>query len=282
MFIMATNVLAQHTSSTKQELRGLSISMNGKMKRSKLAQYADDTILFLRNTDDVLLVTKILNEFKSVAGLTLNLDKTEALHIADDFENVSTIHGIACNINGVKRCLSVHVGHNQALCDTLNWEKKLLEIEWKKRDLTLFGEITIIKMLAIPKLILIAQTTAHKKTQLKRLCFTFTWGKRDRTRSNTLIAPVSKGGLNMLDIESFFLALKAAWFKRIILNNENWSLIPRNMFRFCDNLKLLLQMHFISKLIKNNKLSTFFCQILDAYMLTNEAQNDNSQILCEN
>ena len=59
----------------------------------------------------------------------------------------------------------------------------------------------------------------------------------------------------MLDIESFFLALKAAWFKRIILNNEDWSSIPRNMFSFCHNLKLLLQMHFTSKLIKNNKLN---------------------------
>ena len=98
--------------------------MNGKMKRIKIAQYADDTILFLRNTDEVLLVTKLLKEFKSVAGLTLNLDKTEALYIADDFENVSTIHGIACNITGAIRCFGVHVGHNQALCDTLNWEKK--------------------------------------------------------------------------------------------------------------------------------------------------------------
>ena len=33
----------------------------------------------------------------------------------------------------------------------------------RKRDLTVFGKITVIKMLAIPKLILIAQTTAHRK-----------------------------------------------------------------------------------------------------------------------
>ena len=70
---------------------------------------------------------------------------------------------------------------------------------------------TVLKMLEIPKLILIAQTTAHKKNiyiyQLKRLCFTFMWGKRDRIRRNTLIAPVSMvsdGGLNMSDIEGFF------------------------------------------------------------------------------
>ena len=70
----------------------------------------------------------------------------------------------------------------------------------------------------------------------------------------------------MLDIETFCLALKAACSKRIILNNEDSSLIPRNMFSFCDNLKLLLQKHFSSKLIRNNKLSTFYCQILDAYI----------------
>ena len=95
---------------------------------------------------------------------------------------------------------------------------------WKKRDLTLFGQKYCYKMLAIPKFILIAQTTARKNiyiNQLKRLCFKFIWRKRDRIRRNTSIAPFSEGGLNVFDIESFFLALKAAWFKRIILNNED-------------------------------------------------------------
>ena len=97
-----------------------------------------------------------------------------------------------------------------------------------------------------------------------------------------VIAPVSDGGLNMLDIEYFFLELKTAWFKRIILNSEDCSFIPRNMFSFCDNLKLLLQMHFNFKLKKYNKLSTFYFQILNAYLLTNEEQKDYSQILWEN
>ena len=83
-----------------------------------------------------------------------------------------------------------------------------------------------------------SQENIYRSTE--KTVFTFIWGKCDRNRRNTLIAPVSEGGLNMSDIESFFLALKAAWFKRIILNNEDWSFIPRNMFSFCDNLKLLL------------------------------------------
>ena len=33
------------------------------------------------------------------------------------------------NIKGAIRCLGVYVGHNQALFDTLNWEKNILEIE---------------------------------------------------------------------------------------------------------------------------------------------------------
>ena len=79
-------------------------------------------------------------------------------------------------------------------------------------------------MLAIPKLILIAQTTAHKYIdQRKRLCFRFIWGKHDRIMRNTLIEPDSDGGVNMLDIESFSLALEAALFKQIILNHEDTS-----------------------------------------------------------
>ena len=61
-------------------------------------------------------------DFISPQYCFLNLDKTEALYIADDFENVSTnvIHGIVCNINGAMGCLGVDVGHNQALYNTLN------------------------------------------------------------------------------------------------------------------------------------------------------------------
>ena len=132
-------------------------------------------------------------------------------------KNVSTIHDIACNIDEAIRCLDVHVGHNQTSCDTLNWETKILEIEklfntWKKSDLTFLGKNNVIKA---------CYSEAHSKCsdyssqkiyidRLKRLCFTFIWGKRDRIRRNTLIAPVNEDGLNMLDIESFFSSIKSS------------------------------------------------------------------------
>ena len=89
----------------------------------KLAQYADANISFLRKTDEVLLFITLLKDFKSVAGVTLHLDKIKALFIADGFKNVRKIalHGLTCTINRAIRCLGVH---NQTLCDTLNWEKK--------------------------------------------------------------------------------------------------------------------------------------------------------------
>ena len=52
-------------------------------------------------------------------------------------------------------------------------------------------------------------------------------------------------------------------------------------FSFCDNLKLLLQMHFNSKPIKNNKLSKFYCHSLDVYNVK-KSQNDDSPILWGN
>lgn len=48
------------------------------------------------------------------------------------------------------------------------------------------------------------------------MIFNFIWKKRDRIKRNTLIGKIEKGGINIVDIESKFLAAKASWIKRII------------------------------------------------------------------
>ena len=264
LFIIATDILAENL---KQQLRGISITLNNKYKEIKLSQYADDTVLFLKNEAEVFKAIHILKEFQLVAGLKLNVAKTEALYLGDNFQDIMFVAGIQCVTHGSVRCLGIHVGHDQTNCDKLNWETKLSEIEkllnmWKQRDLTLFGKITIIKMLALPKILHVAQNTVHYTihiNKLKQLFFNFIWPKRDRIKRNTLVAPYSSGGLNRIDVESYFKALKASWFMKIIVcDAKDWCFFPVNMYNFCYENRLLLKMQFNTKLIDCN-LSTVKC-----------------------
>ena len=88
-----------------------------------------------------------------MAGLKLNIDKTEAMGLGA-YKNIED------NTFGVKfvdkplKCLGIFVGSNETVCNEKNWNEKITKIEkilasWKHRDLTIFGKILIIKTLAL-------------------------------------------------------------------------------------------------------------------------------------
>ena len=48
------------------------------------------------------------------------------------------------------------------------------------------------------------------------ICFKFIWNfKPDKVKRHTIIGPVDKGGLNMVDFTMVVKSLKAAWVKRL-------------------------------------------------------------------
>ena len=55
---------------------------------------------------------------------------------------------------------------------------------------------------------------------LQRLIYNFIWKKKDRIKRNTLIGPIDKGGIGVVDILSKIKSLRASWIKQI-LNKRN-------------------------------------------------------------
>ena len=50
----------------------------------------------------------------------------------------------------------------------------------------------------------------------------------DKIKRLTLIGDYEKGGLNMVDINSYFKSLKVSWVKRLLSSKtSNWKVIPR-------------------------------------------------------
>ena len=82
-----------------------------------------------------------------------------------------------------------------------------------------------IKTLALPKLIYSASITEIPhgiSKQIEKLIYKLIWKSKDRIKRNYIMNTIANGGLNMIDIEFRFLALKAAWVARILQDDLNF------------------------------------------------------------
>ena len=116
----------------------------------------------------------------------------------------------------------------------INFTKKIKEVSailksWQHRKLTLLGKITVIKTLALSKLIHLLTSLPNlaqlQLNELNTMFYNFIWnGKTDRLKHNTLIGDISQGGLNMIHLDSFTHYLKLSWVKRFLTNPDgNWQ-----------------------------------------------------------
>ena len=149
-------------------------------------------------------------------------------------DKAKSVYNIEC-VNNIKS-LGIYAGHDKDVCIQHDWFKKINKMRtllqsWRERSLTLFGKITIIKSLILPIISFSALHTVTPQCALKSintLIYRFLWGSRDKIKRTTTIGTIEQGGLGMVDVESYFHAIKASWIKRLHNANETlaWADIP--------------------------------------------------------
>ena len=70
--------------------------------------------------------------------------------------------------------MGIYFGHKIEELEQLNWEKKIEKLEnllkqWKKRYLSVFGKITVLKSIALPVITYTASMITTPKYIIKRL-----------------------------------------------------------------------------------------------------------------
>ena len=193
-------------------------------KEHKLSQYADDGIIMVCDVLSILSVFDTVKCFSSVAGPQLNREKVEGIWLG------SLKNTMPANFAGIKwtdeavRCLGIYLGHNKTQCMIMNWENKLDKIkkmldQWKRRNLTIFGKVVVIKTLILPIVIYCATLLRPPEGFVKNLNVllkNFMCLKRYRLCINNIIGDIENGGIGFPDITSIFLSLKAAWVSRLL------------------------------------------------------------------
>ena len=234
LFILVAEILAIKVRSNKN-VEGFKIDLD-RSKPLKITQLADDTTLFVRNEKEITDSLALVEEYGKHSGLNLNRKKTEGLWIGSSKTFVNTPGGIKWSKE--VKALGVYFGHSKENCIKLNWDSKYQQCEkiienWKKRKLTFYGKITIIKTLLLPKFTYQFHSNYVPENVIKKinsLFFNFLWeGKREKIKRNTLIGSKHEGGLGMIDIKSYIQAIKTKWIQKLLSerSDASWTVIPR-------------------------------------------------------
>ena len=228
------------------ELLSHEISSNNNIKGVRLGDHEVKNILF---ADDATFVTDgsiksfenligTLDNFSLASGLKLNTSKCVVLR-AGSLKNTETKYlrkrNFLWNSESAK-ALGITFYTDTKLIYSKNFDTKLESFQnclksWMHRKLSLLGKITVIKSLAIPKLVypltvLVNPTLEHIKA-IKQSMFSFIWdNKPDKIKRDVLIKDYKLGGLKMLDIDMFINSLKGSWIKRIY-DNDNPSILKQ-------------------------------------------------------
>ena len=155
LFVMAVELMANKVRENK-EIKGLDI--DGKGIDLKLLQYADDTLFYVSDINYFENILIELEVFGDVAGPKLNREKTVLIWIGTACQRWSlSCFGLHWTDEPVKY-LGHHIAPDLQCALKIDWQNNLEKMQkllanWRKRNLTLFGRLTIIKSLAISQVI---------------------------------------------------------------------------------------------------------------------------------
>ena len=210
----------------------------------RLSQYADDTSFFLDGTEKSLReALKVLNLFYKMSGLKINVEKTKVVWIgamAGSQIQLCKEHKLVWE-HGNFTVLGVEFNTDLQKMIEINFTTKMEGIKsllhtWSKRNLTLFGKVTILKTLIIPKLnhLFSALPNPDNKflNDVEKTFFKFIWNKsNDKIKRNIVIQSYENGGLNMTNISTFINSLKVSWMKRLINSESTWTIFIKHYLK---------------------------------------------------
>ena len=110
------------------------------------------------------------------------------------------------------------------------------------RGLSIYGRVTLIKSLLIPKLIYISSLTptpGHIIKEANQIIYKYLWKGSDKVRRLSAINKFEEGGLEMIDLETMIKALRLAWLSRFFSDGKGtWKTYLKHLFQ--DSGELLI------------------------------------------
>ena len=250
-----------------------------------LSQFADDTTIILDGSEKSLTAAiQTLDSFARLSNLKVNSSKTRAIWIGcKKFSGETFNHRLKLNWTQTNfDILGIKFSCNLDTMVKINFKDKIEQIDkelkvWSKRKLTPFGRITVLKTIVISKLnhlfIALPNPTEELINNLQKKFFHFIWQSgTDRIKRDTLMQEYDKGGLKMINLKNYMLALKSTWIRRLIVNTSKYVSIFETMYTKINDL-INRGLEFTKRLIRN-KSNIFWNDVLNSWIEICNKQNE--------
>ncbi|KAH9910432.1 uncharacterized protein B0H18DRAFT_1089889 [Fomitopsis serialis] len=194
----------------ESELEG--ISVEGTTERIIASLFADDTMVYLRDTDNIHVLTHILNTFCVASTAQFNVAKTEYLPVGPkdyrtDFVESKTLGGQEFPPGGR------FVKDGESMRTLGAWWNTILEKQqqimdvWQKTHPSYKGKELLTKALVVSRSFYLASVNGMPmdvEATMKKQIRDFLWEGRKQGYLpwNSVISPRAHGGLNMPDISA--------------------------------------------------------------------------------
>ena len=106
------------------DIKGIKVDQ----KEIEILQYADDTTVFVKDCDSVLRLLELLEEFRELSGLEINMGKTEAMWLGTWKNRTETPFGLKWLQEPVL-ALGVRFSYDLERANVLNFKEKTTELE---------------------------------------------------------------------------------------------------------------------------------------------------------
>lgn len=228
LFVLAVEGLAEVIRS-RQDIRGLHLLDS----ETKILQFADDSTIFAEDESSLLATLHTIEEFKSLSGLGLNLQKSQGLNIGD----IPFTHPTSRSLPWGNRAKILGISFQLEQTEGEEWDlnfapaiKKMEQVcnSWRFRNLSLKGRVVILNTLVLPIVyypcvMLPVPPKAFK--EIDRVMSLFLWrGKKAKISQRCLEEPTHRGGLGLHNIRNRVKASKMSWLKKLIIPpKEPWQ-----------------------------------------------------------
>ncbi len=264
-----------------------SLNING--TEIKITQYADDTVLYLKDLQALQNSYCLLDRFFVCSGLKLNKEKTEAIQLGLMAQNrILPKIGIKLVDEPIKS-LGIWIGKDLGNAIQKNLIEKLSKIRTiininKARNMSIKGKITFLRAMVMPNLLYIASILFIPKdfiAEIDKLFFDFIWPKgKHHVKKNVLIQKTCDGGLNMPDVHTMVKALRLTWVKRLLNKTSVCTRIAEHTSGV-PNFTFLLKKKYDIENVQN--VTLFYREILEEWAMIHSIEPKNSdEIAYEN
>ena len=236
-------------------------------KQLTISQLADDTTIFIKNSNQIPKILKTIDLFSKASGLKLNLKKCELLPIRNS--TLTTVHNIP--VKSVVKYLGIHITKDKDSLANLNIWNNLDKCKshlnsWSQRDISVIGRIFLTKTERISRFIYPAYSLSLPKNAIKAINqtnFNYIWKRKTHyIKKGTMVKEYEEGGLKAIDIERINKTIKINWLRSFLKHEKRfWFHMPSEIFTKLGGINFLLRRDYdLTKLPV--KLSSFHQQVL--------------------